>query len=386
MVVGMRRKILGVVVAAVLLLAGLTVLPASAAPAGITSVRSIVVFEAGANAAAENAIRGLGGVKVKSLPVINGAAFTLPGVAAERAVGRLRGVKYVERDAIVYVAKKPAPAPVAEVVTWNMEQIDADHVWPYDTGDGVSVAIVDTGIDLKHSDLDVVGGVSEVGYTSSYTDDNGHGTHVAGIVAALDNEIGVVGVGPGIDLYAVKVLNRKGSGYTSDIIAGLDWCADNDMDVVNMSLGSSYYSQSFQDACTALYAGGTVIVAAAGNTGTLQAFYPAAYTHVIGVGATDSSNNLAYFSTCGSHVDLVAPGVSIYSTYKGGTYKTLSGTSMASPHVAGVAALVIRADTDGWTPDEIEAHLEESAFDLGTSDRDDYYGFGLVNAVDAVSR
>lgn len=376
---------IGVLVALAFLLSGITVLPASAAPSDVTSVRSIVVFESGANAAAETAIRGLGGVKLKSLPLINGAAFVLPGVAAERAVARLQGVKYVERDAIVYATRKPAPAPVAEQVTWNVEAIGADQVWPYDTGDGVRVAIVDSGIDLTHSDLEVVGGVSEVGYTSSYTDDNGHGTHVAGIVAALDNQIGVVGVGPDIDLYAVKVLNRKGSGYTSDIIAGLEWCMNNDMDVVNMSLGSSYYVQSFQDACTALYESGTVIVAAAGNTGTLQPFYPAAYAHVIGVGATDASDALAYFSTCGPHVDLVAPGVSVYSTYKGDTYTTLSGTSMASPHVAGVAALVIWADTDGWTPGEIEAHLEDSALDLGASGRDDYYGFGLVQAQGAVA-
>lgn len=382
----MRSRTIGIAVALSWLIAGLVVVPAGAAPSDGMPVRSIVVFESGARTRAEAAIERLGGVKLQSLPLVNGAVFTLPETAAERAVGRLDGVAYVERDAVVYAVKRPAPAPPAEIVTPNMTQIQADQVWPENTGDAVKVAIVDTGIDLGHADLAVAGGVSEVGYTSSFNDDNGHGTHVAGIVAALDNTVGVVGVGPDIDLYAVKVLNRKGSGYTSDIIAGLGWCQANGIDVVNMSLGSSAYSESFETACRNLYASGTVIVAAAGNSGTLEPFYPAAYDGVVGVGAVDSANVLASFSTTGAHVDLAAPGVSIYSTYKGNTYKTLSGTSMASPHVAGVAALVIRADTDGWNPAEIVSHLESGALDLGSTGWDAAYGHGLVQAASAVAQ
>ncbi|MDP2183137.1 MAG: S8 family peptidase [Actinomycetota bacterium] len=383
-VIGVKRKTLGIIVVLALLLTSLTAVSAGATLADRGGVRSIVVFKPGANAPAGEAIGRLGGVKLRSLPLVNGAVFMLPEVAAERAVRGLTGVEYVERDALVYAVKKPTPAPAAEIVPANMYQIEADQVWDENTGDGVKVAIVDTGIDVKHSDLTVAGGVSEVVYTGSYADDNGHGTHVAGIVAALDNTIGVVGVGSDIDLYAVKVLNRKGSGYTSDIIAGLEWCNNNDIDVVNMSLGSSVYVQSFQDACTTLYESGTVIVAAAGNTGTLQSFYPAAYAGVVGVGAVDSVNAIASFSTYGPHVDLVAPGVNIYSTYKGDRYATMSGTSMAAPHVAGVAALVIKADTDGWDPDEIVSHLQSSALDLGSADKDVLYGYGLVQAADAV--
>jgi subtilisin family serine protease len=252
--------------------------------------------------------------------------------------------------------------------------------------------VIDTGIDATHADLldNLKGGYNAINPAVSWADDNGHGTHVAGTIAAIDNSIGVIGVAREADLYAVKVLNRKGSGYTSDIIEGIDWAIENDMDIINMSLGSSWYSATFEAACTRAIDAGIVVVAAAGNSGpgAETVGYPAKYPGVIGVSATDSSNVIAYFSSRGEGVDIAAPGVSIYSTYKGGAYTTMSGTSMASPHVAGVVALILTQPdgNDGmWTPAEVEARLEGTAQDLGTDGPDLLYGAGLVRADLAVA-
>jgi len=277
---------------------------------------------------------------------------------------------------------------------WGIDKIDAKLVWPSgNTADPVKLAIIDTGIDVKHPDLtaNLKGGVSRVGYTTSYNDDNGHGTHVAGIVGAVDNEIGVIGAGPAIDLYAVKVLDRRGSGYLSDVIEGLDWAIAHGMQVVNMSLGTSADVLSFREAVQRVNSAGIVQVAAAGNSGG-SVIYPAAYPEVIAVSATDNTDTIASWSSRGPEVDLAAPGVSIYSTYKGQTYKTLSGTSMAAPHVAGAAALVLNSaigayDLNGngvWDPIEVQNKLQDKAVDLGSHGFDNLYGWGLVNAFNAV--
>lgn len=364
-------------------------------------VRMIVVFEKGANEpAVTQRIAGLGGARVERLPLVRGASVTLPSRAAAQAVGRLAGVARVEEDLVVhtFAPKGGAVSQPPQVLPWGIARVGAQSVWASYTADPVKVAVVDTGIDVKHPDLlgNVKGGMSAVGYTSSYTDDNGHGTHVAGTIAAAQNSIGVVGVAPAADLYAVKVLDRKGSGWLSDIIEGLQWAIDNDIDVVNMSLGTSSYSATFDSAVQKTIASGTVVVAAAGNSGpTAESVnYPAKFAGVIAVSAIDSSNVIASFSSRGAGVDLAAPGVSVYSTYKGSGYATLSGTSMASPHVAGVAALVLTspiggddADADGvWDPSEVEARLERTAQDLGSTGFDSSYGNGLVRADRAVAQ
>jgi subtilisin family serine protease len=333
------------------------------------------------------------------LDLIGGKAVYLPSKAAEKALARQAGVLRIDDDVIVEtlvrggISAKPTPVQPAETLPWGVDRIDADLVWGITTGDPVKVAIVDTGIDVKHPDLkdNLKGGVSTVNYTTSYNDDNGHGTHVAGITAAIDNEIGVIGVGPKIDLYAVKVLDRRGSGYLSDVIEGLDWAIQNKMQVVNMSLGTASNILSFQEAVQRVNAAGIVQVAAAGNSGG-SVSYPAAYSEVIAVSATDKTDTIASWSSRGPEVDLAAPGVNIYSTYKGSTYKTLSGTSMASPHVAGTAALVLTTtignwDLDGdglWDPSEVQQRLEATAEDLGVSGKDNLYGAGLVDAEKAI--
>lgn len=375
---------------AVLLVALMTPAVASS---GVGVERAIVVFDTPAvNQAAMSHIQALGGVKVKDLPLVNGAVVYLPSKAAEHAVAALSGVRYVQPDVEVQAYGKPAAAQPAQVLPWGIDRVNADVVWGTYTADPIKVAVVDTGIDLAHPDLlaNVKGGFSAVSYTSSYKDDNGHGTHVAGIVAGADNTIGVVGVAPAADLYAVKVLDRRGSGWVSDIITGLQWAIDNNMQVVNMSLGSSTYSATFDAAIQQVIASGVVVVAAAGNSGpgSNTVGYPAKFAGVIAVSATDSGDTIASFSSRGPEVDIAAPGVSIYSTYKGGKYATLSGTSMASPHVAGVAALVLTSpigsdDLNGngtWQPNEVERRLERTAQDLGSSGFDTNYGNGLVRA------
>lgn len=238
----------------------------------------------------------------------------------------------------------PTPTPqVGQVVQWGVTRIGAPNVWNSDTGAGVKVGVIDTGISRTHQDLaaNIAGCVSFVSYTTNCEDDNGHGSHVSGIIAAVNNSIGVVGVAPNAQLYALKVLDSGGSGYLSDIISALSWASTNGIQVVNMSLGTTSDIQSFHDAVTAAKNAGVIEVVAAGNSGpgSNTVNYPGAYPEVIGVAATDSSDNVPSWSSRGPQVDIAAPGVNVYSTYKNGGYATLSGTSMATPHVAGAVAL-----------------------------------------------
>ena len=397
----MKRKfsilLVGTVLTGLVLSLVGTALTSEAAPEPMQ--RKIVVFETWFvnDVAQDELINRVGGVKTKNLDLIGAKAVYLPP-RAEAVLARQPGVLRIDDDVVVEAlirggtAAKPTPTQPSEIPPWGVNRIDADLVWGITTGDPIRVAIVDTGIDVKHPDLidNLKSGVSTVQYTTSYNDDNGHGTHVAGIAAAVDNTIGVIGVGPQIDLYAVKVLDRRGSGYLSDVIEGLGWAIQNGMQVVNMSLGTASDVQSFHDAVAEVYAAGITQVAAAGNTGE-AVIYPAAYPEVIAVSATDNTDTIAPWSSRGPQIDLAAPGVSIYSTYKGSTYKTLSGTSMAAPHVTGAAALVLtqtaKCDTDlsgSCIPAEVQQRLEATAEDLGITGKDNLYGSGLVDAEKAL--
>lgn len=361
--------------------------------------RKIVVFHEGAlnEQAEDELINKFGGVKVKDLDLIEGKSVLLPP-KAEKALARQYGVKRIDDDIIVNALdRKPSNSGAtqpAQVLPWGIDRIDAEQVWATTTADPIKVAVIDTGIDLSHPDLknNIKGGYNAIRPDKSVNDDNGHGTHVAGIIGAVHNSIGVVGVGPQIDLYAVKALNRNGSGWLSDIIEGIDWAIANRMQVINMSLGSNSDSQSFHDAIIRANLAGIVQVAAAGNDGA-AVDYPAAYPEVIAVSATDSTNTVASWSSRGPEVDVAAPGVGIYSTYKGQTYRILSGTSMASPHIAGTLALILSmpavCDTNlngTCSPTEVQQRLQATATDLGTAGRDNLYGSGLVNALNAITQ
>ncbi len=259
----------------------------------------------------------------------------------------------------------PTPTPSSnQVLPWGVDRVDAEKVWVIAAANNIKVAVIDTGIDLDHPDLgaNVKGGINTTYSWRTADDDNGHGSHVAGTIGAANNLLGVIGVGHEIDLYAVKVLNSGGSGYVSDIIEGIQWSINNNMDVINMSLGTTSNVQSFHDAVIAAKNAGIVVVSAAGNSGSGDntVIYPAKYSESIAVSATNSSDGQPSWSSRGPEVDLAAPGNSIYSTYKSGGYATLSGTSMATPHVAGAAAMVL-ATHAGFSPSQVESHLESNA-------------------------
>jgi subtilisin family serine protease len=393
------RKAMLVLVAA-LVVALLVPALAAAAP---SAERYIVTFDKADHGAALKQIGKLGGAKIEDLSIIDGAVFRLPSKAAAVKVRGLAGVKTVELDVIQYAHKgKPVPPPPAESTPWGVAKIDAPLVWSNYLlrGAGIKVGIIDTGIDMDHPDLsaNVKGGWNCIAETANYDDDNGHGSHVAGTVAGVHNTIGVIGVAPSAGLYGIKVLNRSGRGTTSDIIQGMQWAIDNQLDVINMSLGTTAYIAAYEVATNAVLDAGIIMVCSAGNSGPGEntVGYPAHFEGVIAVAATDSSDVVASFSSRGPEVDVAAPGVSVPSTYKNGGYTTMSGTSMASPHVAGLAALMLQSpiagkawdlDHDGvWDPLDVEQRLETTALDLGIAGFDTAYGWGRVRAGLAVGQ
>ncbi len=394
---------------------------AAAKPEPEGRVQVIVVFKGRPDPAL---IRQHGGRIKYTYKIIPGIAVLLP----EKAISALKRnpkIAYIERDIVLSKppwaggGKKEEQPP--ETLEWGVDRIDADLVWDVNgdlttdeganTGSGIKVAILDTGIDKDHPDLkaNVKGGINFVSKPwwkepdpTKWDDDNGHGTYCAGIVAAVENDIGVIGVAPSVWLYAVKVLDRTGSGYLSDVIAGIDWCVQNGMQVVSMSLGTSEDSQALKDACDNAYAAGLVLVAAAGNDGdgdptTDEVLYPARYDSVIAVAATAEDDSTPIWSSEGMEVELSAPGVDVRSTWKGGTYETHSGTSAACPHVSGTVALILASDetiwvekgyTNGdgtWTNSEVRNVLRGTADDLGQTGHDNFYGYGIVDAEESAT-
>jgi len=280
----------------------------------------------------------------------------------------------------------PTPTPAKQPLPWGVARIKADRAWTTATGKGVKVAVIDSGVDIDHPDLDdnLFGCVNFISWWRSCNDDYGHGTHVAGIIAAEDNSFGVVGVAPKARLYALKVLDWRGYGYLSDVIEALDWSVANQVDVVNMSFGTASDVSSLHEAIQRVKAAGIVQVAAAGNSGPdpETVLYPARYPEVIAVAATDSNDQVPSWSSRGTEVDLAAPGKEIKSTYLRGRYKTLSGTSMSAPHVAGVAALRLE-DHPNEEPTAIETLLENQSDSLPWDPT--LVGAGLVNAYRVVT-
>lgn len=338
--------------------------PAGARPPGLppTPARYIVVLQPGVDAPGLAIARGAVPDHVYS-HALNGFAASLgpTQLAALRTDPR---VLSIELDQAVSIAGQETPAGIQRIFAPGNSNIDIDGV--DDLRVDVDVAVIDTGIDATHPDLNVFrstncsgGSPLRMSCGSGGSDDNGHGTHVAGTIGALDNGIGVVGVAPGARLWAVKVLNSQGSGYMSWIVAGIDYVAANSasIEVANMSLGCECSSPAMDTAIANAVANGVVFVVAAGNNGKdASTFSPANHPDVVTVSAladfngqpgggaaptcrADQDDTLADFSNFGPVVEIAAPGVCILSTVPGG-YATYSGTSMASPHVAGAAALI----------------------------------------------
>ena len=323
--------------------------------------RSIVVLKGGADRAKVAGKHGLVPDHVYE-HALNGFAAVVP----RGILNKLQNdpdVAWIEPDQVYEASAKPATQAAQQPVQTNpygIVRIDADLNPKFLSSPvNVDVAVIDTGIELSHPDLNVYKNVSFVRRANTGNDDNGHGTHVAGTVAALNNGIGVVGVAPGARLWAVKVLDRNGSGFVSDVIKGVDYVTANSasIEVANMSLGGGN-SPSLNSAIANSVAKGVVYVVAAGNSAANASGYSPANSPVVlcvsaivdtdglsgGQGPASSygaDDILATFSNYGSVVDIAAPGVNVRSTYKGQTYAVLSGTSMASPHVAGAVALYL---------------------------------------------
>ncbi len=252
-------------------------------------------------------------------------------------------VIYAEPNYIRHICKTPNDTYFNQ--QWGLSKIQAPQGWDIEKGSsGVIIAILDTGIDYNHPDLKlkIVGSISFVNGQSPM-DGHGHGTHVSGIAgASTNNSIGVSGLAWNCNLLAVKCLDNKGYGTDSDISLAIRYAADYPgVKVINMSFGGSDVGNTLKDACDYAYGTkGTLLVAAAGNDGTQEIFYPAGYESVMAVAATDSNDQKAYFSNYGDWVDISAPGVSILSTIPDNSYDYFNGTSMASPFVAGLAGLL----------------------------------------------
>ena len=359
--------------------------------------------------------RGIGSTGAQLIKVPAGRELQLI-----EALSRNPAVEYAEPDELVTAATADEyfdrqyalrntgqsffnTADTQEIATGKADaDVDAVEAWTDPTVKGAPVAILDSGVANLHDDIapQVVGYANFVSADTKEDpkadpeDKYGHGTHVAGIVAAkANNTIGVAGVCPDCTILDVKVLNDSGSGSSSAIANGISWAAANGAKVINMSLGQRVSSRTLEAAVNNAWNEGAVIVAAAGNAGTQAKIYPGAYPNVIAVAATDNNDAKASFSTYGKWVDVAAPGVSVYSTFPNhpfvlGTqngrsmgYDIASGTSMASPIVAGVAALVWSSQTDA-SKTSVRTSIESTADKIpGTGTN---WAHGRVNACKAV--
>lgn len=280
---------------------------------------------------------------------------------------------------------------------WALDRVPFEATWRATSGSGVKVAVVDTGVLAAHEDLHgaVLPGIDLASDAAQYdpnhtgmVDPGGHGTHVAGIIAAAaNNGVGIAGDAPGVQVLPVRVLGADGSGWTSDVAQGITWAVDHGARVVNLSLGSSRPSNVEHTAIQYAVAHGAVVVAAAGNSGPWRNTwsYPGAYSEVIAVGSTDVTGAVSSFSTRASYIDLAAPGSNILSLGISATsaYVTMSGTSMATPQVSAAAALVTATDPS-LTPDQVRTELLSTATDKGAPGFDSSFGWGVVNPFAAV--
>jgi subtilisin len=309
--------------------------------------------------------------------------FAFDALAIEADENAIRGLR--RRGDIRYVEVDGEMEALAQTLPYGIDRVDAEVAHANgETGGGADVAIIDTGIDSTHPDLEANLGKGRsfvtTGNYPAWQDDNGHGTHCAGIADAVDNSQGVVGVSTEATLHAVKVLSSTSVGLTSDVAAGIEYTADQGWDVGSLSLGGGD-SAVLKDACTYAYEKGVLLVAAAGNSGpcTDCVGFPAAYEECIAVSATDRNDDLADFSSTGPEVELAAPGVNVYSTFVGNTYTELSGTSMSCPHVAGAGGQLM---ANGYTNTEARDRLGSTAEDIGLASNEQ--GNGLLDVAAAL--
>ncbi len=273
-----------------------------------------------------------------------------------------------------------------EVMDYGVEMIGAPLEWKETKGKGIKVGIIDTGVDYNHPDLkDRITECKNFTNENSDMDLNGHGTHVAGIIGASLNGIGIVGVAPECEIYSAKAFKKDGSADNYAIAESLEWMIKKNVNVINMSFASEKPSEEIYKKIVKAYNKGIILVAAAGNDGsTVNSIgYPAKWKEVIAVTAVDIENKHAEFSSCGKEVLVAAPGKEIYSTFPGNAYKVLSGTSMSTPLIAGSVALFQCKARNRFkrflTPSEMKLIICMYADDFGENGRDDCYGYGVFS-------
>lgn len=274
-------------------------------------------------------------------------------------ITKLKSRKTVQKRASILSSTRSRTIP------WGVDQIGAPEIWSKSVGQNIHIGVIDTGIDFKHPDLknSISRGINLLNRRLMPHDDNGHGTHIAGTIAATGRYSGIVGVAPKAIIHPVKAFDQNGSAYVSDIIAGIDWCVQNDLDIINMSFGMKTYNPTLEQAVLNAYYSGKVIVASSGNDGRKKTIdYPARFTQVVSVGATTRLGKIAPFSNRGKQIDIYAPGERVYSAWVGGKYNELSGTSMATAHVSGVIALMLALRP--MSPQQIKNALRRCAFPL----------------------
>ncbi len=369
----------------------------------------IVGFHEHPGASQRGLIESLGGQIYREYNLIPAIVAKMP-TANLAALRNHPLVAYVEQDTEVtsidppYLSMLSASTGLSAASTqdeyahsWGVQHIGSEVAHSQGiTGKGVKIAVIDSGIDYGNEELDgnYQGGYDFVHDDNDPRDDSysSHGTHVAGVIAAEKNGIGVVGVAPEASLYALKVLTSFGSGLTSDTVAAIQWAVDNNMDIINISIQGEDKA-SLKAACDAAYNAGLLIVAAAGNTYGQSASYPASYDSVVAVTNTDKDNNLASSAPVSPEIELSAPGESIFSTARTryNNYGTLSGTSQAAPHVTGMAALILSSgklkdlNSDGEINNkDLRLELQASTDDLGDTGKDELFGYGLVNVEKAI--
>jgi subtilisin family serine protease len=318
----------------------------------------------------------------------------------------------------ISIVKNKSLESLSQEAGWQIDMFDFPEVWRETKGKGVKVAVLDTGVAENHPDLEIKKSMDFVGIGStswwdaenekviapdidysSYTPTHSHATHVSGIIGAKDNDLGMIGVAPECDIYALRVLNDSGSGSYTDISIALLWCLYNeDIDVINMSLGGLYGNEDLWGTLKLLYDNEIPVIVSAGNEYYDPEYrgyigFPAQYDETISVAAIDQNSERAYFSSVGPNLDVAAPGVGILSSVLGDTYAAMSGTSMAAPFVTGLVALMIAKHRliESNTPldgvEEIRSHLQKISMDDGVfENRDIYLGWGIVNVKTAIEK
>ncbi|RAR40743.1 S8 family peptidase [Paenibacillus sp. MDMC362] len=290
-----------------------------------------------------------------------------PAPQTAKFEAEFRNELMVEEDDQIHIQAIQGTIGTLTGIPWGIKQIKAPQAWSISTGHRMKIAVIDTGVDFAHPDLkySLTRGINLVHRNIPPYDDNGHGTHISGTIAAANSTQGMIGVAPRAVVYPVKAFDHNGSAFVSDIILAIDWCVRAEIDIINMSFGMQTRSRTLLDIVGKANQAGVIIVASSGNDGKRRtADYPARYPQTISVGATDRNRKIPAFSNRGQFVDIYAPGDKIVSAWLQGKYHEMSGTSMATSHVSGAIALLLAQKPDLKKTATIKALLRRTSSPL----------------------